>query len=67
MESMGLMLIIVRVFGSLTMEMSGVQSVQFMRGVGGVMCLMAWIGLGLWVLVGFVVGLGTGGCCGRIG
>jgi hypothetical protein len=47
MGSMGLMLIIVRVFGSLTMEMSGVQSVQFMRGVGGVMCLMAWIGLGL--------------------
>lgn len=38
-----------------------------MLGGAGVMCLRAWIGLGLWMLVGFVVGLGIGGCYGRIG
>jgi hypothetical protein len=47
MGSMGLMSISVRVFGSLTMGMSRVQSVQFMRGVAGVMGLRVWIGLGL--------------------
>jgi hypothetical protein len=40
---MGLTLIIAKVFGSLTIEMSGVQSVQFMRGVGGAMFLENWI------------------------
>jgi hypothetical protein len=47
MGGMGLTLIIAKVYGGLTMKMSGVQSVQFMRGVGGVMCLRVLIGLGL--------------------
>ena len=53
--------------GSITIEVSGVQSVQFTLGEGGVMYQMILIGLGLWVLVGFVVGLGTVGFCGGIG
>jgi len=66
MGSMGLTLIIARVFGSLAMEVSGVQSVQFTLGEAGATFPKVLIGVRLWVLAGSVVGLGTGGCCGRI-
>jgi hypothetical protein len=67
MSSIGIMWLGFGVSGSITIKMSEAQSVQFMRGVAGVMCLRALIGLGLWVLVGFLVGLGTNGCYGKIG
>jgi hypothetical protein len=40
------MLIIVRVCGGLTIEMSTIQSVQFTHGMARAMCLMVWMWLG---------------------
>jgi len=50
---------IARVFGSLTIEMSTVQSVQFTHGVDGVMCLLALTELRLWTQGGYRVRLET--------
>jgi hypothetical protein len=63
---MGIILGILEPAGSITIGMSGVQSVQFTRGVDGAMCLLVLIGVGLWMLAGWLVKRGIGGCCGGI-